>query len=256
MLKDIFQDHNKDIFTDELVGTIQKYVDEEIQSGVNERMIDLNDKYDKKLEDLETKIGEMSEAYEAERNELEMAKVEAMEKWLEEVREELFEAQKIDYENVAVVKEAIEIHRANLKLQEKYNMDTSSEKMDENTELAKIKADYNSLFDKSETIYESMIEAKRNLTIFKIGQTLETETDRDKLLSLSESINADTPEEFETRLQENAELMFGKKSKKIDEDSKDDDKKKDDAKKDDEKKVDEKTKSTDYGKKYDWWKKA
>lgn len=217
MLKDILQKFDKDIFTDELVEQVQETVEKEISKRVDERTIELNKKYDKVLDEMEEKVDKLSKQYEAEMEEERNKIVENLSTYLEDLKEEVFEENKIDYENVSIVKEAIEVHKANLKIQKLYNIETSEEKVQENSELKKYKSDANKYHAKLKEAEDKALQAEKDLIIYMLAEGMEEEK-QDELLAISKSLKDDDINEFKKSLTESKKLLVEKAStKKVDE---------------------------------------
>jgi len=131
-LKELLQKHDSEIFSDELVESVTDLIQVSIDTEVNERVEVIQTAKEKEIEDLKESIEIKSKVYgENEIKENEKL-VNTMTKWLDELKSELFESNVIDYENVAIVNEAIQIHKNNKQLAEKYLIDI--EGLEENME--------------------------------------------------------------------------------------------------------------------------
>lgn len=223
MLKDILQKYDKDIFTDELVEQISEVVEKEVTRRVDERAIEIKKKADSVLEELESKLDTLSEKFEQEQDEKDIMIVEALSTYLDDLKEEVFEDNKIDYENVSVVKEAIEVHKANMKIQKLYNIETSDEKVQENDELKRAKSDVNKYHSKLKEAQEEALQNKKDLIVYMLSEDLDTDEKKNELLAISETLKDDSIDTFTKSLKESKERLLG--VKKLDEEKTDEVKK-------------------------------
>lgn len=210
MLKDILQKYDKEIFTDEMIEQISEVVEKEVSKRVDERAIEIKRKSDSVLEELEGKLDTLSAQFEKEQDEKDIMIVEALSTYLDDLKEEVFEENKIDYENVAVVKEAIEVHKANMKIQKLYNIETSDEKVQENEELKKAKVDVNKYHSKLKEAQEEALQAQKDLRIYMLAEGLEDDK-KDELLAISETLKDGSITEFTKSLTESKERLLAKK---------------------------------------------
>ena len=209
MLKDILQKFDKEIFTDELVEEIQAVYDKEVNKKIDERVVELNKKYDIVIEEMESKVDDISEQYKSEIEARNDELIEAIGSYLDDLKEEVFEDNKMDYENIAIVKDAIEVHKANLKIQKLYNIETSDEKIQENEELEQYKSDVNKYYRKLKDSEALAKKHEKDLVIFTLGHDLKEEA-QDELLAISKSLKDDDIREFTNALTESRNILLEK----------------------------------------------
>ncbi len=210
-LKELLQKHDSEIFTDELVESVTDVLQTTIDTEVNERVKVIQDEKEKEVSDLKESINEKSTQFE-DVNEEKMEKiVSTLSKMMDETIEELFESNKVDYENVAIVNEAIEIHKTNKQLAEKYHIsvDGLEEDMSSKKKLSEAKEMYNELYQAHETLQEKIDTYSQIQVVNKVTEGM-TSIQKDDLLSLTESLNESDITVFEEKV-ENIKKVILKK---------------------------------------------
>jgi len=211
-LKELLQKHDSEIFTDELVESVTDVLQTTIDTEVNERVRVIQDEKEQEVSDLKESIEEKSIQFE-DVNEEKMEKiVSTLSKMMDETIEELFESNKVDYENVAIVNEAIEIHKTNKQLAEKYHIsvDGLEEDMSSKKKLSEAKEMYNELYQAHEELNDKIDTYSQIQIVNKVTEGM-TSIQKDDLLSLTSSLNESDITSFEEKV-ENIKKVILKES--------------------------------------------
>lgn len=211
-LKDLLQKYDKEIFTDTIVEEMNVIVTKEVNSKVEDRMLAIQETNEAKYQELDEKITQIDEEYDKKEQAFQEAEITAVEKMLEEIKETLFESQEETMQNVALVKEGMMFHEMMEKIQKKYSIENLGEKVEKKEESVKMKDDYNKLYKMAESNFNRALKAETDLVLYTMAEDLETDTDKDKLLQISKTLNFKTVDEFKSALIESKKLLFDKES--------------------------------------------
>jgi hypothetical protein len=200
-LKELLQKHDSEIFTDELVEGVSDLIQTSIDTEVSDRVKVIQSEKERELAILKESISEKSDLFEKEEKERFNKLIHSMSKWTQDAIDELFEANKVDYENVAIVNEAVEVHKANKLLAEKYHISIEGleEDMSTKKKLEEAKEMYNDLYHSYEKLNEDVDFYSQSQIIDEVTEGM-TELQKNDLVSLADSLNESNIDVFREKI--------------------------------------------------------
>lgn len=201
MLKDLLQKHDKDIFTDELVESINAIVKKEIDKQVNERVEKVEEENTKAKEDLEKEYVEKLETVKENYDTKEADMVKAINEQLSSISEEIHEANKFDYENIALVAESTEVLKRHKETIEKYNIETTdiSKNLELEKELEESKSKFNDVKKQMNEIKIEKEEVEKGNIIKDVCEGI-SESQKGRIEKLSKSLIYESLEDFKEKV--------------------------------------------------------
>lgn len=220
-LEKIFDEMDKEIFTDDLKTTLSSLFEKTIESKKEELVKESFDATQKLKEEYEKEKQEFIATKDKEYEEKYIELSESIDQWLVECKREFFEENKNTYVNEAMVENAKKIHEMHKEMLSKYCVDIVAleESAKTSTQYEKIKTDYNELQKKYVDAKKKYIDTLKDKTISEsLTKFNLTELEKDTLIkNLSEDIEKVKDEKDIEKLNENLKIL---KEKLIDSTSK------------------------------------